>query len=456
MQKNALILFALLALLGCKSKQLVVEAVENPRPAWVQGKPISSLYYSGIGVARKIDGTDFIATAKNNALNDLASEISVTVSSNSFFYQVENDANLRAEFQMNTKLKSKESLEGFELMDTYESATEYWVYYRLDKASHQQLKQNRLNNAVALSKQYFKKAIDFRQNGQIVESINFNIKAIDALKAYMADPVKTDWEGEEIFLLPYIYSHLQQTLSSIRLEPKLPMISAKRGETISTELTAFSARDEKGLGIARLPVFIFYSGERMANNQLVTNNAGIANIALPRITSNNAIEYLQVNVNMVAIVSEATDDVFLRKFLSKLTAPESRLEIHIERPRISVQSTEFNLGQPLPSKLIATAFTQRLIEDGFAVVNGNQTAEYTLYVSAQTREGAKQNQFYTALLDANFRLVDAQNNILYEQSIQGFVGMQLSTQAAGEDAYKKLAQDISRRYYRDMRRKAFD
>ena len=51
---------------------------EAPRPTWVSARPVTGGYYVGIGLANK-NRPDAQEAAKKNALNDLASEISVTV-----------------------------------------------------------------------------------------------------------------------------------------------------------------------------------------------------------------------------------------------------------------------------------------------------------------------------------------------------------------------------------------
>ena len=113
MKQFAHIIFAFLLVSCGTQKEVVTEEPVAPRPSWVTSKPIDPGMYSGIGMAYKSAGADYIAIAKNNALNDLASEISVNISSSSLFYQIEQDDNLREEFQANTQLKSKENLEGY-------------------------------------------------------------------------------------------------------------------------------------------------------------------------------------------------------------------------------------------------------------------------------------------------------------------------------------------------------
>ena len=89
-----------LLLTSCGSpKEVAPIEPPAPRPSWVSSKPINSGMYSGIGMAYKSAGADYIAMAKNNALNDLASEISVNISSSSLFYQIEQDDNLLLEIR---------------------------------------------------------------------------------------------------------------------------------------------------------------------------------------------------------------------------------------------------------------------------------------------------------------------------------------------------------------------
>ncbi len=436
-------------------KELVDEPETPPKPSWVNGKPIDNGFYAGIGTSYKSMGADYAAIAKNNALNDLASEISVNVASSSMFYQIEQDDNLREEFQANTRLKSKESLEGYELVGTWEDENQYWVYYRLNKYAYEEIKQKRLNKAIALSKQLFSKAETFRDGGQYAESLKFGVKAIGALKDHMAEPIQTEWHGKDVFLLVELYTFMQQTLSELNLRAVFNEISVKRGEGLSADQLIFIATGKNGNPVSQLPVYLYYSGKRITNNQLNTNGNGTIAYTLSRVSSTNKMEYFQANLNMVSLVSEATDDAFIRKLLAKLSGPEARIEISIEKPVISIVSAETNHGEDMQTLLLANAFKQNFINQGFEIVE-ESTADYTLFIHANTRNGNRQGKFYTSAVDATFQFKNSKGALLYEKQVQGFMGMQLDQTAAGEDAYRKLANEINKRYFRELRRQVFD
>src|SRR5262245_17154640 len=133
------------AMIACKGRQQLQGPVETPvnteaeRPDWVKARPASSGYYIGVGLASKSRG-DHQETAKKNALNDLASEISVTVEGNSLLYTLDQKTRFDESFTSTIKTTTTELIEGFELVDTWENGTEYWTYYRLSKAEHARIK----------------------------------------------------------------------------------------------------------------------------------------------------------------------------------------------------------------------------------------------------------------------------------------------------------------------------
>jgi len=123
---------------GCSSSKKVTAPVEPPKPSWATSRPIDGAYYIGIGVASKLNNPlGFREEAKRSALNELASEIEVTVNSNSMLYSVEKQGQLQDEFKSFTQLKTNTQIENVELVGDYESSTEYWMFYRLSKAQYQ-------------------------------------------------------------------------------------------------------------------------------------------------------------------------------------------------------------------------------------------------------------------------------------------------------------------------------
>ena len=116
-------------LVGCSGvKEIGLPEVIYPN--WISSRPISSAFYIGIAKASK-QTSDYQAIAKQNALADLSSEISVTLSSASIFHQIDKGETYREEYQALIQVESQKQLEGYTLVDSWESESEYWMYYQL-------------------------------------------------------------------------------------------------------------------------------------------------------------------------------------------------------------------------------------------------------------------------------------------------------------------------------------
>ena len=78
-------------LVSCTTQQnLIEDTPQDPIPDWVSQHPIDNSYYIGIGSCNKKSyPVDFNSIAKKNALNDMASSVSVRVQGESFLNTME-------------------------------------------------------------------------------------------------------------------------------------------------------------------------------------------------------------------------------------------------------------------------------------------------------------------------------------------------------------------------------
>jgi len=155
----AALVFAFFAVSACSPKTETAETPANPKPAWVQSRPTSGMFYTGIGVSQKNVNTDFQRTARESALSDLASEIKVNVSSNSLLYTLEREYKFEQEFRETVQVTSDLNLEEFEMVDTWEDTDSYWVYYRLNKQSYADRQREKKNAAESLALDFYAKGL---------------------------------------------------------------------------------------------------------------------------------------------------------------------------------------------------------------------------------------------------------------------------------------------------------
>ncbi|HPF93435.1 MAG TPA: LPP20 family lipoprotein, partial [Tenuifilaceae bacterium] len=99
-----------------------------PKPDWVTNRPTSPMYYYGIGAARKSsDVSQYQQAARQNALADMANEISISISSNSVIHAFESNLNFREDFTSTIRAQTQQDLEGYEQVDSWDDENTYWV-----------------------------------------------------------------------------------------------------------------------------------------------------------------------------------------------------------------------------------------------------------------------------------------------------------------------------------------
>lgn len=447
---QALLVLALLG--GCKSKQSVTQA-EQPvstgaeRPAWVRSRPISDADYVGIGLCPKTR-PDYQETAKKNALNDLASEISVKVEGNSLLYTLDRKYKFDEEFTSTINTRTNEQLEGYELVDSYESANEYWIYYRLNKAEHARIKAERKRKAIAQATDLYQRARQSLAAGDLKSAFDQDLRALIAMKEYWGESDQVSVDGRDVPLANEVFNDLQRLTSGVRLSVLPERCELNYGNRFKREMLISAAYAGNGAArdLAQLPLTMAYPGlTGKVTETRNTDTEGRARTTVQRVDLDTPAPELLVRLDVDALVSKDLDATFTRPLIGSLTVPELHVAIDRVMPRVFIQASETNMGQPVADAGVALGLKEELTRKGFRFVERAADADMGLNVTASTREGGEASGFFTAYLDVAFSFKDRRTgDTIYEGGRQGVKGIQLTYPKAGLDAYKKAAQDLKK------------
>ncbi|MBK8500341.1 MAG: LPP20 family lipoprotein [Flavobacteriales bacterium] len=445
-------MLALCALVACKGRQQAQPADEVPvnteaaRPDWVRSRPASSSYYIGVGLASK-SRSDHQETAKKNALNDLASEISVTVEGNSLLYTLDQRTRFDESFTSTIRTTTNEQIEGFELVDTWENGAEYWTYYRLSKAEHARIKAERKAKAVGNALDLHARSKTSIAAGDLKSAMDQDLRALLAMKAYWGENDVVEIEGKQLPLVNEIYNGLQKLTSGVRiavLPERCELNYAnhfKRELLISASFTqGTSSRD-----LVQLPLSIAYSGLSGKVTEMKSTDAeGRLRTSVQRVDPEaSASNDVVVKLDMDGLVSKELEPALVKVIVGSLTIPAVQVPITMQMPRVHMRAQESNLGQPVGDAGIAVIVREELTRKGFRFVERESEAELLLMLTASTRQGGESEGFFSTYLDVayNFRDRKSQDTV-HEGTMQGVKGVQLNYAKAGLDAYKKAGQAL--------------
>lgn len=441
----------LLSTLSCGGPKKVQGPPPLPQPEWVKSRPYSSTYYIGIGWARKgVDINQHQLTAKQNAQADMASEISVNISTNSVLHAFESNQRFREDFTSTIKAEAQQQLEGFEVVDTWEDQTSYWVYYRLSKVEYQRQKELKKNNAVTISSDLFGKALDARQSGDFRLAIVQFIKALEPLKAYLSEPLPVEFRGKQVFLGNEIFQELSTTISSIDLMPASPEAKVKTGGSLSASNLQFIAKSTLATNVTEIPVVATYSERPIRDNKKRTDRSSNVSFDIPSVRSTKAFETFTVAVDLESLTNEATTELFIRKLVSSLKASSGAIRINIEKPVMVIEANEINLGEKVNPGYLEECFKKKAIESGFLISTDTTEADYIVRISAVSTSTGQSGTYKGASLSGVITVIGASGNQIYNRAIEGIKGSHFEYKVAGEEAFKETRRRLELSYFREV------
>lgn len=457
-------LSALIVLLGvglfsaCKSKQAFSQAeapmsAEAERPAWVNSRPITSTDYIGIGLCPK-SRPDYQEAAKKNALNDLASEISVKVESNSLLYTLDRKDAFEEEFTSSINTSTDQQIQGYELVDSYETATTYWIYYRLSKSEHARITAERKQQAIDQSTDLFARARKSLATGDLSNAFDQDLRALIAMKEYWGESDRVMVDGKEVPLANEVFGHLQTMTSGVRIAVLPERCVLDHANRFSREMLITATLGDHGQSLVQLPLTITWpaqSGTVTENRS--TDAEGRMRSTVQHVDMDIASPVLNVRLNAEALVSKDLDPSFTKPLIHSLTIPERIVPIVREMPKVFINSSERNLGEPLSEAGLALALKEELTAKGFRFTERSTDADMEMTLRADTRKVGEAQGFFTAALDASLRVSDRRTGeVIYEGGRQGVKGIQLDYTKAGIDGYKKAIQELRKDWFPAMMR----
>ena len=439
-----LAVFAALFISGCGASKRAQQEQQNPKPEWIMGRPSSSIYYVGVGFsAKSANVSQYQKQAREAALSDLAGEISVSISAKSVLYTFEHKDKVHSDLSSTIRAKVQQDLEGYELVDTWEDKLGYWVYYRLSKSEYQRIKEAKKNSALSKATDLFTRGAEFSEQRNTKDALLFTFKSLDAVKDYLAEPLEVQINGKEILLGNEAFSIANKALSDIRIVSSKNRISAKRGLGVAEGDLTFRVVSASGKPVQGIPVTGSYSERAIRNNRATSDANGYVSFAIPMVKSTKAQELFRVDVDVNALLSEATTDFLVRKVIFTIPVTSHTVTVDVVRPSVWIASHETNLGELSRSNTMETSLRKRIVSSGFVVATSRESADFILELQGNTVSKGQTSSFYQVALNLVVKLVKQNGTELYVKQISDINGSHLDWERAGQEAYNEAAKRLS-------------
>lgn len=436
---------------GCTGREKTAAFQAPPPPEWVTSRPMSGMYYIGIGSAAKTPGSNPQRVARDNALSDLASEIKVNVNTNSLLYTLEREYRFEQEFRETIRVTSNLDLEDFEVAGTWEDASTVWVYYRLSKSAYADRQRQRHRAALELATDFLAKAQSAEANGQYAASVDFYLRGLQALERHWGENNSTEYQGRQILADNELYVGLRSLLIECRvaIENELELNYQNRFRT-KAEILVTTSRSEKPLEGVPL-AFEYFGTNGRVRGRVATNADGRVSIPINEADRERATNNFVVQIDTDQLYQPFQSDQFMRKLTQSLQAGSSQKPIAYRAPSMYMDSRERNMGAELSGKPLSAAVMASLGRRGVRFANSSAQADLTMRIESNTRQGGMAQGFATAMLDINITIVDNKSGeTVYKMNRTDVKGVDLDYDRAGNKAYQNVTRNIESEIMRRM------
>lgn len=433
---------------SCNTSRRSSEPSE-PIPEWVVRKPQSPMYYIGVSSASKIGASpnEYITSAQQRALGDLASSISVNIESTSMLSIIETNYNISENFSRDITASTSKELEGYELVDAWEDGNNYWVYYRLSRETYHRIRQEKKNKAISDAKNKYARALDMFDRNSHYQAVKFYAEALEDLKMYLGESTVTEIAGKQQDLGNYVFNRIADFLTELQIYHPKNEIKVKRGVTIDPDLLTFKIMDQNNVPVSDIPFRVSFTGPGLLRNSEISDSDGRITCAIRQFTSAGDVETLRLSVDMQNF-SRISTDPMIRNIIRNMPAPTASLRIIIQNPTLYISSSEKEFNNVRTLKELKNSLIGNL-GGSFMIIDDRSQADFIIDIDSNTaKKGTYLNEHYVTMR-CSINMTDNRGNNVFRRNISND-HMGHSYENASSNAYRETARTIERRTAADI------
>ena len=387
---------------------------------------------------------NYIQAAKKSALDDLVSEIKVTVSSTSVLNQIEVDKKLSEQYEQIIKTSAADEIEDFELVDAWEDDTNYWVYYRLSIARYRQIKEEQKKNATILATDYLIKGKQAEQVGERLQAMSFDFQAFRSIEKYLGEAIRFTLDGREALLGNEIYASIQTILNkvSVQVNPEEIMINRRVNQTQKTVTVKCSFQDTEKPASSFPLIAAFEKGAGDIFPTYKTNELGQAKILINKIDSKELEQTIQVKIDIDALSGTGQSPIY-NLVINTLNVPSANVVLKVQRPVVYLTSEEKSFGIAKSNDQITNRLKNLLANQGFEFTNARGTADLWVDVRSDAEKGSVTGSIYVSYLTSVIKVQAVkEGKEIYETTLDRVKGYGLDYDKSSIDAYNKAIEAL--------------
>ena len=451
MYKNLIVVFFIIVLSACSSSRSAkrVAAEMEAAPAWVKSRPITNIYYVGIGkVNKKSNPNNYQEAAKRIALNDLASEISVNIQSNSLMSSFEDNAGFKSEFTRYIQMEMSKDLEGYQMQGSFETEDQYMVYYRLSKVKWAEIQAKRKAAAADRAKNLFLQAQKEKEALNYTSAIKTYLNSLLEIKKYWNEAVYYSIDNQKRRLDMDIRSDLISTLSEIQLIVEPSVLDINYNNHFKNTL-GVKVVNAKGQLLSNFPISVNYRKTSIPFQTIIYSSTEVRNVMIENIKYKPNAMFVLVEIQKGKVLPIKSDDKHLLKFLrDAFQVNPIQVEVNYELPKIYIED---KMNKSPYYHYLKDAIQHSFGKQHFSLVSSKKAADLVFVVKVHESNVNTTSQVKTKRLSYSIEVINRKKgNIIYTYSSESYKGVAYSLDEANEKAYIKASEEVNESSFKKL------
>jgi len=249
-------------------------------------------------------------------------------------------------------------------------------------------------------------------------------------------------EKGKVFLDNEIFSSVQRMCSGIQLQGDVQKISlsAANGYKHAAVLSAtYAGKPVKGLTID----YTFKTSGDQNTFHAMTSDQGQVTCMVSSVDYTSTSNTLQAQVDLKPLLVADLDKEVQEGLLKSFKTEKRIIPIEAVLPAFIISSNESIYGTVASGKVLQSALSGALVNKGMRIASNGKEADYSVTITADTKEGGSANGFVVAFLEFTVVVRNTENQeIVFNETLSSIKGLQLNKDAAGIEAYKKGKEKI--------------
>ena len=411
--------------------------VKHSEPNWFFSQPQSDEYWFGIGIIEKDSHTNECREeAKNLALSEISSQISVDISGSFERMVIENNLSLSDVSQSIINIHIDSNLPKIEYVEFYDSKDKCGMLARLSQSVYYESialqRENAIQIAIGLLEQAESK-FDF----QVFSLLN---DAMSEIMPYMDVPIEIEYPvgSRKMINLPrYLKVLINKYINRLDIIPNDKKIEVKKGFSNDIELIIKVVDKQNNNFMQSIPVLCEIHQDLFKG---ISDENGKCSFPLPLIMVDNVIHHINYSIDKNRLIKKI-------EFFGDLSEIQNQTMIKIKPLLVNMNIIENNLGHLSLNPYVSPVISEFFSKNFLAHFVDEENADLLINGTVNTRPiSDKPNEYgiYQVFADLTISISYGQSNKeILKKSFNKIQGSDFnSNHEAANQSLKKMSHKI--------------